>query len=89
MTDAYQKIAVLENQVEAQLLETILTERDIPHMIRSYYDSAYDGIFQMQKGWGAVIARDADKGEILEILDDIRTQPAEAAQEAAGDLDPE
>jgi len=84
MPDAYQKVAILENQVEAQLLDTILAERDIPHMIRSYYDSAYDGIFQMQKGWGAVIARDTDKEEILEVLNDIRTQSAEAVDKSTG-----
>ena len=89
MADAYQKIAILENQVEAQLLDTILTEREVPHMIRSYYDAAYDGIFQVQKGWGAVIARDIDKEAILEILQDIRNQASEAAENMVEEHDSE
>ena len=46
------KIAELENEFEAQLLAGVLTERNIPHLLKSYFDSAYDGLFQRQKGWG-------------------------------------
>jgi len=66
------KIAVLENQVEASFLETILKERNIPFAIRSYHDSAYDGLFQLVKGWGAVYGPIQFKSEILEILKDLR-----------------
>ena len=48
----YRKIAIMENEIEARLLDSILTERDIPHLMRSYHDTAYDGLFQTQKGWG-------------------------------------
>jgi hypothetical protein len=50
--EGYVKVAVLDNQFEAQVLADILAERRIPHSMRSYYDAAYDGLFQMQKGWG-------------------------------------
>ena len=50
----YTKIAVLDNQFQAQLLESILMERKIPHLLRSYYDTAFDGLFQTQKGGGVV-----------------------------------
>lgn len=66
------KIAILENQIEAQLLDSILTERNIPHLIRSYYDTAYNGLFQTQKGWGYVGAPEPYRGEIEEILADLR-----------------
>ena len=67
-----QKIAVLENEVEASFLETILREREIPFNIKSYHDSAYDGLFQLVKGWGAVYAPVDFKDEILEILNELR-----------------
>lgn len=35
------KILILDNEIEAKLLDSILTERDIPHRIKSYHDSAY------------------------------------------------
>lgn len=72
--DDLQKIAVLENEVEANLLASILKERNIPHIIKSYHDVAYNGIFQFQKGWGHINSTLVHKGIILEILEDIRKQ---------------
>ncbi|MTI71944.1 MAG: hypothetical protein FH751_16985 [Firmicutes bacterium] len=66
------KILILENEVEANLLDEILKDKNIPHIIRSYHDLAYDGIFQTQKGWGHVEALDKYKEEILEIYNDIK-----------------
>jgi hypothetical protein len=68
----FAKIATLENDFEAQLLDSILTERDIPHMMRSYHDTAYDGLYQTQKGWGHVSAPLSFRDEVLEILSDLR-----------------
>ncbi len=73
----YKKIAVLENEIEARLLESILLERKIPHLLRSYHDTAYDGLFQSQKGWGIISAPDEFHGRIEEILADIRTSVVE------------
>lgn len=68
----YVKVAVLDNEIEAQLLDSILEERDIPHLMVSYHDTAYDGLFQTQKGWGHVSAPTPFKQEILEILTEVR-----------------
>ena len=66
------KIVVLENDDEARLMESILTEREIPHMMKSYYDTAFDGLFQTQKGWGHVSAPASHREEIMEIVADLR-----------------
>jgi hypothetical protein len=50
----YCRVLVLKNEIEAHLMEQALTEAGIPFMIKSYHDSAYDGLFQMQKGWGHI-----------------------------------
>ena len=73
-TQAFIEVSVLENIIEAQVIESILTEQDIPHRIRSYHDTAYDGLFQVQKGWGQLLAPHTYKQEILDILNDIRSQ---------------
>lgn len=70
--EEYVKVAVLENEIEAQVLDSILNDRNIPHIINSYFDLAYDGLFQAQKGWGCVKAPQAYRLEILEILADLR-----------------
>ena len=70
--DDYVKVIVLDNEIEAQLLDSILAERDIPHLMVSYHDTAYDGLFQTQKGWGHVSAPARFKQEIQEIIDEVR-----------------
>jgi len=67
-------IAVLENAIEAQLIGSILDQRKIPHRLRSYHDTAYDGLFQMQKGWGKLYASQSHEQEILQIIKDVRSQ---------------
>ncbi|MFN8242394.1 MAG: hypothetical protein U0X39_16785 [Bacteroidales bacterium] len=61
------KILVLENEFEATLLSSLLEERNIPHLLRSYHDLVYDGMFQVQNGWGHVEAPEEWKDEILKI----------------------
>jgi hypothetical protein len=59
----------------------VLEERGIPYALRSYHDTAYDGLFQAQKGWGVVTAPEEWREEILEIIDDLRKdRDAEGAQ---------
>ena len=69
----YVKTAILENEFEAQLMGSILTERDIPHRLVSYHDTAYNGLYQTQLGWGYLTAPETYKNEIEEILADLRT----------------
>jgi len=67
----HKKIVVLENEIEASLIESVLKERGIPHIIKSYRDSAYDGLYQHQKGWGYVEAPETFEDEIKAIYRDL------------------
>ena len=40
--ERFSKVLVLDNEVEAQLLDALLNEKAIPHLMRSYHDSAFD-----------------------------------------------
>jgi hypothetical protein len=70
----YIKVTILENEIEAQLLDSILTERNIPHIMRSYHDTAYDGLYQAQKGWGYVGAPKRYRKEIMGIISELRRE---------------
>jgi hypothetical protein len=61
------KILVLNNEFEAKLLDEILNEKKIPHMIRSFHDSAYDSLWQTQSCWGQIEAPEEFREEILQI----------------------
>jgi hypothetical protein len=72
MEEKYLKAVTLENEVEARLLDSVLTERNIPHLMISYYDTAYDGLYQTQKGWGYISAPSAYHEEIQDIICHVR-----------------
>jgi hypothetical protein len=72
MKEEYKKVATLENEIEARLLDSVLDERSIPHLIISYYDTAYDGLYQTQKGWGYISAPGAYREKIEEIISYLR-----------------
>jgi len=65
------KILMFTNEIEAVLLKEILTEKNIPHIIRSYHDSAYDGLWQTQTTWGHIEAPEEYREEILQIYSEI------------------
>ena len=73
-TELFIRIAVLENMIEAQIVESVLKDRGIPHRVRSFHDTAYDGLFQLQKGWGEIYAPPSRLEDVENILEDIRTQ---------------
>jgi hypothetical protein len=73
-TERLEKVAVLDNEVQAELIDGVLSGRDIPHIMQSYHDSALDGLFQAGKGWGVILAPASFKEEILTALADIKRQ---------------
>ena len=66
------RILDLENEVIARFLESVLLDRDIPHIIRTYHDSAYDGLFAYQQGWGFIEAPEEYRDEILAIFNELQ-----------------
>ncbi len=65
------KILSLDNEFQAMLLDDILKERNIPHIMKSYHDSAYDGLWQTQSGWGQIDAPEEFRDEILDIFNNM------------------
>ncbi|MEZ4526696.1 MAG: hypothetical protein R2941_12315 [Desulfobacterales bacterium] len=80
-TQEYIRTAILEDPFEAQIVSGMLHEENIPHLVVSYHDTAYDGLFQAQKGWGEIRAPRDCGDQIIEILEDYRSQIPEALPE--------
>ena len=72
-----ERIAILDNEVQARLLASLLEEKNIPHMLRSYHDSAYDGLFQTELGWGHIEEQSEYRERIEEIIADLKASPPE------------
>jgi hypothetical protein len=75
------KATVVDNAFEAQLLETVLVDRGIPHVIRSFHDDVYGTLFQITKGWGEVQAPVSHRQEIADILEELRNSEPVAIDE--------
>ena len=82
--DRVEKIAVLDNEVEAQLIASFLSDQNIPHVIRSYHDSAYDGLFQGAGAWGHIEAPQSFQTNITRVLEEIRRQSRSSDSERGG-----
>ena len=75
--ESFRKIIVLDDEIQAQLVDAVLTDQDIPHTMRSYHDSAYDGLFQGPQGWGHVEAPETYQAQIVEIVKDLSRRRAD------------
>ena len=70
MTEEYDFSLPLDDIVQANLLEAILTDQQIPHYIRTYADRALDGLWQETLGWGRLEAPLKFKDSIMDIYHD-------------------
>ncbi|HUU01535.1 MAG TPA: DUF2007 domain-containing protein [Myxococcota bacterium] len=66
--DDFTRIRVPQSLFEAQRVEAILDEASIESWLVPYHDSAMDGLYQMQKGWGEVRVPDSQKDDARKIL---------------------
>ena len=57
-----------ENSAEAQALQSLLQQHGIPSQLVSFHDTAYDGLFQAQYGWGVIRVADSDVAEAEKIV---------------------
>jgi hypothetical protein len=68
----FKKVTVAENRFEADLISQTLQQEGIPCLIRSYHDTAYDGIFIPQKGWGAIMVPEELQEKARAVIAEVR-----------------
>lgn len=66
------RVCVLENRFEADVISDALEKEDITFIIKEFRDTAYDGLFIPQLGWGAVLVPDDEARRAEKIIGDIR-----------------
>jgi len=79
------RIHTVENRFEADLLLQALSEEYIPAMLRRFEETAYDGLFVTQMGWGAILVPgdyEAEARSLIEsVLENISESPADVSVE--------
>jgi len=66
--EVFIKVETIENQFEADVIKNALENEQIPVMVRGFHDTAYDGIYIPQKGWGIVLVPEEHKEKAREII---------------------
>jgi hypothetical protein len=59
-----------ENEAEANVIKAILEEHGIYAEKKSCHDTAYDGLFQSQYGWGLIRVAEKDLPEARRIIEE-------------------
>ena len=67
--DRYVKVHTVENRFEADQIGEALKREGVPYWIKSYMDSAYDGIYVARKGWGGLWVPEGCEDEARKIID--------------------
>ena len=77
----FEKILVLDNEFEAELMEEVLMDKQIPYGIIAREDSALGGIVDLEEGWGYLEAPPRFKDEIMKIYKEIHESSTEPEEE--------
>lgn len=59
-----------ENEAEANVIKAVLEEHGIYAEIKSFHDTAYDGLFQSQYGWGYIRVSEIDFSKAQRIVEE-------------------
>lgn len=66
-----------ENEAEANAIKSVLEEHGIHAEIKSFHDTAYDGLFQSQYGWGLIRVPEAGFAEAQRLVEEWRNASPE------------
>lgn len=62
----------MENRFEGDRISQVLREAEIPFIIRSFLDTAYDGLYIPQKGWGMVMVPEDWLSEAERMIEEVK-----------------
>jgi len=70
--DRWAKAGTVENRFEGDRISQALEEAGIQFLIKSFLDTAYDGLYVLQKGWGVVMVPEKNKQEAERLISEIK-----------------
>jgi hypothetical protein len=66
------KAGIVENRFEGDRVSQALKEAEIPFLIKTFLDTAYDGLYLPQKGWGAVMVPERFREEVGKMISEVK-----------------
>jgi hypothetical protein len=69
------KVEAVENIFEMDMVKDALDREGIEYTMKEYKDTAYDGLFILQKGYATLFVRRGRLDEAREIVNRIKSMP--------------
>jgi hypothetical protein len=73
--DSWIKIHTIENIFEMDMIKDSFEKEDIEYRIKEYRDTAYDGLFVLQKGYAGLFVLEKDRELAQSIVTRLRSLP--------------
>ena len=80
------KVGTVENRFEGDRISQTLEKAGIRFLIKSFLDTAYDGLYILQKGWGVVMVSEKNKEEAERLIFEIKKTFAKEEDDETGQL---
>ena len=80
------KAGIVDNRFEGDRVSQALNEGEIPFLIKSFLDTAYDGLYVPQKGWGAVMVPEEFEDEAQRVISEVKKSFEEEAEDETEQL---
>ncbi len=80
------KAGIINNRFEGDRIHQALNEARIPFLIKPFLDTAYDGLYIPQKGWGIVRVPQEDKEEAERLISDVKKTFVKEEEDETGQL---
>jgi hypothetical protein len=66
------KAGIVDHRFEGDRVSQALNEAEIPFLLKSFLDTAYDGLYIPQKGWGAVMVPEEFEAEAQRVISEVK-----------------
>ena len=73
--EKWKKIHIIESIFEMDMIKDALEKEDLEYNIKEHKDTAYDGLFVLQKGYASLFVREKDEELAKSIVKNIRSIP--------------
>jgi hypothetical protein len=71
----WKKIHTVENIFEMDMIKDALDKESIDYLVKEHKDTAYDGLFILQKGYAAFLVKERDEAAARAVVAKVKTLP--------------
>lgn len=73
--DRWTKVHTAESVFEMETIKEALEREGIEYLVRQHRDTAYDGLFILQRGYASFLVRRKDEPAAKKVIERVRTLP--------------